>query len=142
MRLIYEIANALLESRSRRRPAPTRRVRRNPRGTCYLIPAKLHKNVDALCRNRSQQPADDTTTDVTARLDFLIRIVLASGVKSCEHDPLPTSLLRAYSFCRPRSHRKRRMRRRTKRIDLGEGSNRLVIAHKQYGRTMSSGVNC
>ena len=30
------------------------------------------------------------------------------------------------------------MRRGTKTIDLGEGTNRLVIVHKQYGRRMSS----
>ena len=41
MRLVYKIANALLR-RGVDRP-PTRRVRRNPRGTYYLIPAKIHR---------------------------------------------------------------------------------------------------
>ena len=65
---------------------------------------QLTDKLDALCRNRSQQPADDMTTEVTARLNFfepalpsdVKRIVLASAVKPCELDPLPTSVLKCH----------------------------------------------
>ena len=60
--------------------------------------------LDALCCKRSQQPADDRSTEVTARLQVfesaspsdVKRIVMTSAAKSCELDPLPTSLLKTH----------------------------------------------
>ena len=80
MCLIYEIANTL----------------------ATLFQRSFTDKVDALCHNRSQQPADDMTTEVTARFfepalpSNVKRKVLASAVKLCELDPLPTSLLKCH----------------------------------------------
>ena len=62
------------------------------------------EKVDALCCKRSQQPSDDMATEATARLHVfepaspsdVKRIVMASAAKSCELDPLPTSLLKTH----------------------------------------------
>ena len=59
---------------------------------------------DALCCKRSQQPADDRSTEVTARLHVfepaspsdVKRIVMSSAAKSCVLDPLPTSFLKTH----------------------------------------------
>ena len=72
--------------------------------TVAVVEINFTDKVDALCPNRSQQPGDDMMTEVTARLNFfepalpsdVKRIVLASAVKSCELDPLPTSLLKCH----------------------------------------------
>ena len=100
MRLIYEIANALL-GRGVDRPLPEGSDVTHA-ALATLFQRSFTDKVDALCLNRSQQPADDMTTEVTARLDFFVpalpsdvkRIVLASAVKSCELEPLPTSLMK------------------------------------------------
>ncbi|KAK2172228.1 hypothetical protein NP493_980g00027 [Ridgeia piscesae] len=60
------------------------------------------EKIEALCRNRSPLPANDTPTVVSARFDVfepaspsdVNEIVLASATKSCELDPLPTPLVK------------------------------------------------
>ena len=57
-----------------------------------------------LCQNRSPLPADDTPTVVGAHFDVfehaspsdVKKIVLASATKSCELDPLPTSIVKQH----------------------------------------------
>ena len=103
MRLIYEIANALL-GRGLDRPLLPEGSDTSHAALATLFQRSFTDKVDALCHNRSQQPAEDTTTEVTARLYFfepalpwdVIQIVLASAVKSCEQDPFPTSLLKCH----------------------------------------------
>ncbi|KAK2183673.1 hypothetical protein NP493_300g00032 [Ridgeia piscesae] len=59
---------------------------------------------EVLCQNRSPLPADDTPTVVGAHFDVfehaspsdVKQIVLASATKSCELDPLPTSIVKQH----------------------------------------------
>ena len=59
---------------------------------------------EVLCQNRSPLPADDTSTVVGAHFDVfehaspsdVKKIVLASATKSCELDPLPTSIVKQH----------------------------------------------
>ena len=60
------------------------------------------EKIEALCYNRSPLPADDMPRVVSTRFDVfepaslsdVNKIALASATKSCELDPLPTSLVK------------------------------------------------
>ena len=98
----FDLQDIKCTSRTRCRQAATRRVRHNSRGPCYQIPAEFHRK--GRCCRRSQQPSDDMATEATARLHVfepaspsdVKRIVMTSAAKSCELDPLPTSLLKTH----------------------------------------------
>ena len=102
MRLIYKISNALL-GRDVDKPLPE-----GSDTTHAELATRFQRSftdkVYELCCKRSQQPADDRSTEVTARLHVfepaspsdVKRIVMTSAAKSCELDPLPTSLLKTH----------------------------------------------
>ena len=66
MRLVCEIANALL-GRGVDRPLPEGSDA-NHAALPTLFQRSFTDKVDALCRNRSQQPGDDMMTEVTVHL--------------------------------------------------------------------------
>ena len=102
MRSIYKILNALL-GQDVDNPLPE-----GADTTHAALATRFQRSftdkVDALCRKRSQQPSDDRANEATARLRVfepespsdVKRIVMASAAKSCELDPLPTSLLKTH----------------------------------------------
>lgn len=97
IRRVYQIANTLL-GRAGDRPLPED-------ATQATVAAKFQKSfsekIDALRRNMTQSSTEDVVTNVAARLVCfeaaspadVKNIILASATKSCELDPLPTSLL-------------------------------------------------
>ena len=98
IRRVYQIANTRLD-RVGDRPLPED-------ATQATMAAKFKKSftekIDALRRNMTQSSTEDAATNVAARLlcfegaspADVKNIILASATKSCELDPLPTSLLK------------------------------------------------
>ena len=102
MRSIYKISNALL-GRDVDKPLPEGSDTTHA-ALATRFQRSFTEKVDALCCKRSQQPSDDMATEATARLHVfepaspsdVKRIVMTSAAKSCELDPLPTSLLKTH----------------------------------------------
>ena len=96
MRSIYKISNALL-GRDVDKPLPE-----GSDTTHAELATRFQRSftdkLDALRCKRSQQPADDRSTEVTARLQVFesaspsdVKRMMTSAAKSCELDPLPDS---------------------------------------------------
>ena len=95
---VYQIANMLL-GRAGDRPL-------HEDATQATMAVKFQKSftekIDALHRNMTQSSTEDAATNVAAHLlcfeaaspADVKNIILASATKSCELDPLPTSLLK------------------------------------------------
>ena len=102
MHSIYKISNALL-GRDVDKPLPEGSDTTHA-ALATRFQRSFTEKVDALCCKRSQQPSDDMATEATARLHVfepaspsdVKRIVMTSAAKSCELDPLPTSLRKTH----------------------------------------------
>ena len=103
MRSIYKISNALF-GRDVDKTLPEGLDTTHAELATRFQQQSFTDKVDALCCKRSQQPADDRAIETTARLHVfdpaspsdVKRIVMTSASKSCELDPLPTSLLKTH----------------------------------------------
>ena len=102
MRLIYGITDSLL-GRKVNMTLPEV-ADESPSALATRFQRYFKDKTEVLCQNRSPLPADDTPTVVGAHFDVfehashsdVKNIVLASGTKSCELDPLPTSIVKQH----------------------------------------------
>ena len=100
MRLIYNIADSLL-GRKVNRPLPEV-ADESHSALATRFQRSFKEKIESLCHNRSPLPAHDMPRVVSTRFDVfepaplsdVEKIVLASATKSCELDPLPTSLVK------------------------------------------------
>ena len=100
MRLIYNIADSLL-GRKVNRPLPEV-TDESHSALATRFQRSFKEKIESLCHNRSPLPADDMPRVVSTRFDVfepaslsdVKKIALASATKSCELDPLPTSLVK------------------------------------------------
>ncbi|KAK2162032.1 hypothetical protein NP493_1547g00027 [Ridgeia piscesae] len=102
MRLIYGISDSLL-GRKVNMTLPEV-ADESPSALATRFQRYFKDKTEVLCQNRSPLPADDTPTVVGAHFDVFEHaspsdvkiIVLASATKSCELDPLPTSIVKQH----------------------------------------------
>ena len=102
MRLIYGITDSLL-GRKVNMTLPEV-ADESPSALATRFQRYFKDKTEVLCQNRSPLPADDTPTVVGAHFDVfehaspsdVKKIVLASATKSCELDPLPTSIVKQH----------------------------------------------
>ena len=102
MRLIYGISDSLL-GRKVNMTLPEV-ADESPSALATRFQRYFKDKTEVLCQNRSPLPADDMPTVVGAHFDVFEHaspsdvkiIVLASATKSCELDPLPTSIVKQH----------------------------------------------